>query len=327
MSDTVRVVDHGPIREIRLVRPEVLNALDEELAESLTRVFLQIAVDLEAGKGPRGVLLTGEGAHFCAGADVNYMQRQSRQSVADNREDARRLSRMFQAVRGCPVYTIARVQGAALGGGSGLAACCDLVIAEEGARFGFTEVQFGILPAVISPFVIDRIGTAKARAYFPTGERFGAREAEAMGLVDRVVPATELDATVRGVCKILLAAAPGASRAAKRLIEMVAWRMPLQLDLERALDQELEKDPFRKNGALVFDPLGVGTRSTEPHEHGPDCEHEEDESDEPETSVFEETARWIAHMRASREGQDGLAAFLEKRKPAWNAEPPEWRHS
>jgi methylglutaconyl-CoA hydratase len=227
------VIQREGIREIRLNRPEIRNALDEELIAGLTDAFKAVAregADESTASTLRGVLLSGAGKTFCAGADLNYMKRVARYGEEENRDDARRLSALFAAIRRCPVFVLGRVQGAALGGGAGLAACCDLVIAAEDARFGFTEVRLGIVPAVISPFVIDRIGPARARSVFPTGEIFNAAEARNIGLADRVVPAGELDAAVDGVLKALLEAAPLASRESKLLIERAAAALPLAFD-------------------------------------------------------------------------------------------------
>jgi methylglutaconyl-CoA hydratase len=146
----------------------------------------------------------------------------SRFTEAENVADARRLSEMFRAIRGCPVFVIGRIQGFALGGGAGLVACCDLAIASDESRFGFTEVRLGMVPAVISPFVIERIGPARARSLFPTGEVFDAEEARRIGLVDRVVPAGDMDAAIQAVVDAVRAAAPGASREAKALVDRVS---------------------------------------------------------------------------------------------------------
>ncbi len=318
-SPLVLVRDHGAIRELRMNRAEVHNALNEELIELLTEAFEEITRTVEAaehegesfwiptngGKDtttaydtpgvPRGVLLTGEGPSFCAGADIEYMERLAKKTPEENLADARRVSRLFQAIRSCPVYTIARVQGAALGGGAGLVAACDFAIAADNCRFGFTEVQLGILPAVISPFVLDRIGAANGRAWFPTGERFDADQALRMGLVNRVVPVDALADSVQSTIKLLLAAAPSASRAAKKLVEMVSVSLPLQIELERNLGEGHDCDD-------------------------PEHDHTEEEHEE-EASIFEETAQWIAALRAAPEGREGLSAFMEKRKPGWVIPP------
>lgn len=336
MSSEKKLVvrDHGPVREIRLARPEVHNALDEELIAQLSAAFDDVralvgreetvlrsgAAARVESPAPRVVVLTGEGPSFCAGADVAYMRRMGEKDDAANRADARKVSALFHAVRGCPVFTIARVHGAALGGGSGLVAACDFVLAADDARFGFTETQLGIIPAVISPFVIDRIGPARARAFFPTGERFTADVGLQIGLVDRAVPVDQLDAALRGLLKSALSAAPRASRAAKRLIEMVSLSVPLQLDLERSLDRQWREEAESLDGPPTLDPFGLpgeDLRAFLPS----DDEEEEEEMDAP---VFEQTARWIAKLRGSAEGREGLGAFLEKRKPGWVAEPPEF---
>jgi methylglutaconyl-CoA hydratase len=210
-GERLQVRDHGPVRELRLARPEVHNALDEELIRALTAAFTSVPAST------RAVLLSAEGKSFCAGADLLYMQRVAAFSAEENRADARRLAALFRAVRDCPAFVLGRIQGTALGGGCGLVAACDLAVAAAESRFGFTEVRLGIVPATISPFVIDRIGAAKARALFPTGEVFDAAEALRIGLVDRVVPGPEVDAAIDRVLASLLAAAPGASREAKGL--------------------------------------------------------------------------------------------------------------
>lgn len=226
MTQKVKVIDRGAVREVRLSRPDVHNALDPELIEGLRHAFHSIAADAERSTDLRVVVLSGEGRSFCAGADVEYMRTIASHGDAENREDARRLSAMLRSVRTCPVVVLARVQGAALGGGSGLVACADIGVASADARFGFTEVRFGIIPAIISPFAIDRIGPARARALFTTGERFDAADALRFGLIDRVVAAEQLDTAVESVIENLLASAPAACREAKRLIDRVASSWP-----------------------------------------------------------------------------------------------------
>jgi methylglutaconyl-CoA hydratase len=162
------------------------------------------------------VALAGEGSSFCAGADVDWQRAAIDLSFDENVEDALRLYRMFEAVDSCPAPVVARIQGYALGGGSGLTACADVAVAAEDAIFGFSEVKLGILPAVISPFVFAKIGTSSARRLFLTGERFGAEVALRVGLVDEVAP--DLDGEVERVIAELLSSGPGAVRAAKRLV-------------------------------------------------------------------------------------------------------------
>jgi len=233
-TDTpLRVLEHPLVLELRLNRPAVHNALDEETIARLTEVLLSIQ---EHPDGRRAVLLSAEGRSFCAGADLHYMTRIAALDEEENRRDARRLSGLFQAVRGCPILVIAKVQGAALGGGAGLAACADLVIASEKARFGFTEVRLGVIPATISPFVVERIGARRAGALFYTGEILDATEARRIGLVDRVASPAELDAAVDAVLHAVRDIAPGAAREARRLAARVAAMLPLFDDPRRDAD-------------------------------------------------------------------------------------------
>lgn len=230
MTEKLEIRDRGPIREVRLARPEVHNAFDEELIAALATTFAAIATEVQAGRDLRAVVLSGSGRSFCAGADLHYMSSIAAFGTEENLRDAARLSAMFLAIRRCPVPVVARVQGAALGGGAGLVACADIAIAEAGTRFGFTEVRLGIVPAVISPFVLERIGAARGRALFPTGERFDAGEALRIGLIDRVAPAGELDTAVDEVLGHLLSAGPMAAREAKELVGEVAAELPLSFD-------------------------------------------------------------------------------------------------
>jgi methylglutaconyl-CoA hydratase len=224
---SLQIFDHGPIREIRLDRPGVHNALDPELIAALREAFRTVEVDAAAGE-LRCVLLSGSGKSFCAGADLEYMRSIAGFGQAENVADAETISAMLCAIRFSPVFVVARVHGAALGGGSGLLAACDFVIASSEAVFGFTEVRLGILPAVISPFVIERIGPAHARALFPTGLRFDAAEALRIGLVDLVVAPAALEREVARVLESVLASAPGAATQAKALIDRVASQLPLR---------------------------------------------------------------------------------------------------
>ncbi|HXV35434.1 MAG TPA: enoyl-CoA hydratase-related protein [Gaiellaceae bacterium] len=197
------------VLRVTIARPERRNAFDAALIAELTEAF--------AGVGDaRAVVLAGEGPSFCAGADVEWQRSSVDLTYEENVADALRLYRMLEAIDLCPAPVVARVQGFALGGGSGLVACADVVVASPDAVFGFTEVRLGIVPAVISPFVLGRIGSGAARRYFLTGERFGAEAALRIGLVHEV--AEELDAAVERVVADLLAAGPEAVRAAKRLI-------------------------------------------------------------------------------------------------------------
>ena len=242
----LRVERDGTILRVTLAKPERRNAFDAELIAELHEAFSDVG-------DARVVLLAGEGESFCAGADIEWQRSAIDLSFDENVDDAMRLFAMMQAIDGCPAPVVARIQGYALGGGSGLAAAVDIVIASEDAVFGFSEVKLGIIPAVISPFVLPKIGEGAARRYFLTGERFDAQAALRIGLVSEV--ADDLDGAVDRVVGELLTSGPQAAREAKRLVRT------------------------RPQG--------------------------------------EETAQWAARMRASDEGQEGLRAFLERRKAGW----------
>jgi methylglutaconyl-CoA hydratase len=242
----LRVERDGANLRVTLAKPDRRNAFDAELIAELHEAFRDVG-------DARVVLLSGEGESFCAGADIEWQRSAIDLSFDENVEDAMRLFAMMRAVDGCPAPVVARIQGYALGGGSGLAAAVDVAIAAEDAVFGFTEVKLGIIPAVISPFVLPKIGEGAARRYFLTGERFDARAALRIGLVSEVTD--DLDGAVDRVVGELLTSGPQAAREAKRLVRT------------------------RPQG--------------------------------------EETAQWAARMRASDEGQEGLRAFLERRKAGW----------
>jgi methylglutaconyl-CoA hydratase len=193
---------------VTITRPERRNAFDAGLIRDLTEAFADIG-------DARAVVLAGEGESFCAGADVEWQRASIDLSLEENVEDAMRLYRMCETIDSCPAPVVARVQGYALGGGSGLVACSDVAVAAPDATFGFSEVKLGIIPAVISPFVLPKIG-AHARRYFLTGERFDAETALRIGLVHEV--ADNLDEAVDGIVGEILTAGPNAVRAAKRLI-------------------------------------------------------------------------------------------------------------
>ena len=223
MSAALRVDRTGPERSIvrvTLDRPEVHNAFDAELIGALRLAFTRLAE--EPPERLRAVVLTGEGASFCAGADVTWMRASLGLSREQNELDAMAMAEMFDAIDRCPVPVVARVHGAALGGGVGLCAVSDLVLAEAGTKFGFTETRLGLLPAVISPFVIAKVGESHARALFPSGRRFDATRALRIGLVHEVVEGLEaLDAALDNALRDLLAAGPTAARAAKAIIREV----------------------------------------------------------------------------------------------------------
>jgi methylglutaconyl-CoA hydratase len=255
--ETILVERTGSLTRVTFNRPDVHNALNARMIAELTEAFRSLSAD----DATRVVSLQGEGPTFSGGADINYMRAGLELGETENYGDALRLSDMFAAIEECAAPVVARVHGAALGGGSGLIAACDIVVAADDAIFGFTEARLGIVPAVISPFVLRKIGQSHARALFTTGERFDAARALHIGLVHVVVPYHDLHAAVEKKIEDVLACGPEATRVAK----MIARTVP----------------------AL-----------------GPD-------------QARDWTARTIATRRASDEGQEGLKAFLEKRKPAW----------
>jgi methylglutaconyl-CoA hydratase len=205
---------------VTLARPERRNAFDAALIASLRTTFN--GFEREAPSDLRAVVLAGEGEVFSAGADIDWMRAAMALDVEGNEGDAMAMAEMFEALDTCPVPVVARVQGAALGGGMGLCAVADLVIAESGAKFGFTETRLGILPAVISPFVIAKIGESHARALFPGGRRFDALRAQRIGLVHEVVEGSAaLDAAVDAAVADILASGPTAVRAAKAIVREV----------------------------------------------------------------------------------------------------------
>jgi methylglutaconyl-CoA hydratase len=206
------------IAEVRLNRPDVRNAFNADLIGELRDAFAALGAE----PGVRTIVLSGAGNVFCGGADVNWMRASLGLSAADNIADAERMSAMFRAIDTCPKPVIGRVHGAALGGGAGLAAVCDIVVAAADTVFGFTEAKLGIIPAVISPFVLAKIGRSAARALFLTGERFDAAHAQRIGLVHYVVAPEALDARIEAIEIELATAGPGAIAAAKALIANVS---------------------------------------------------------------------------------------------------------
>lgn len=218
----VRLLREGPVARVALARPEARNAFDDALIAELARTFLDLAVDTET----RVVVLSGEGPTFCAGADIAWMRMAGGYSREQNEEDAGKMARMLRAIDACPKPVIALAHGAAIGGGVGLVAAADIAIAAEGTIFSLAEVKLGILPSVISPYVLRAIGSRHARDLFLTGNRFDAREAHRIGLVHEVVPAGALETAGRGRIDALLTSGPEAVRAAKRLIEEVSGKTP-----------------------------------------------------------------------------------------------------
>ena len=210
---------HGQVVRVTLNRPDVRNAFNEELIAELT----DWAESVRPG-ATRVAVLAGAGKVFSAGADLTWMSKMIGYSREENVRDARAMARMFEALDRLPIPLIGRVHGAALGGGAGLAAICDIVVSAENAAFAFTEVKLGILPAVISPYVIAKIGRSAARELFLTGARFSASRAKEIGLVHAVADDAELDRVVAKYVNDLLSSAPEAVSAAKRLIAEVAAR-------------------------------------------------------------------------------------------------------
>jgi methylglutaconyl-CoA hydratase len=223
VTDLVRVDRSGPndaVARVTLTRPDVHNAFNASLIAALRQALAALA-----RQGPtelRAVVIAGAGATFCAGADIDWMRAAIQLDVEANEQDAMAMADMLEAIDTCPVPVIARVQGGALGGGAGLCAVADLVVAEAGAKFGFTETRLGILPAVIAPFVVARIGETHARALFPGGRRFDAIRAQRIGLVHEIVEGEEaLDAAVDQAVADVLASGPTAVRAAKAIVREV----------------------------------------------------------------------------------------------------------
>src|SRR4051794_12702548 len=211
----------GPVVRVTLNRPEVRNAFDEALIAELTTWAESVTTSTA-----RVAVLAGAGRVFCAGADLTWVSEMGHYTHEENVRDARAMARMFEALDALPIPLIGRVHGAALGGGVGLAAVCDIVIAAEDAAFAFTEVKLGILPAVISPYALAKIGRSAARELFLTGARFPAARAKEIGLVHAVVPAADLDAAVSRYVQEFLSGAPEAIAAAKQLIPDVWVRSP-----------------------------------------------------------------------------------------------------
>ena len=226
MTDLIRLERSGPndaVVRVTLARPDVHNAFNASLIAELRVTFATLA--REAPTDLRVVVLAGDGPSFCAGADIDWMRAAMRLDVEGNEQDAMAMADALEAIDTCPVPVIARVHGPALGGGAGLCAVADLVIAEAGAKFGFTETRLGILPAVISPFVIAKIGESHARALFPGGRRFDAIRAQRIGLVHEVVEGVEaLDAAVDQAVADVLSSGPTAVRAAKAIVREVRGR-------------------------------------------------------------------------------------------------------
>jgi methylglutaconyl-CoA hydratase len=245
----LRRTDEGPVATVTLARVEARNALNATLIEELTRCFEELAED----ESIRVAVLTGEGPSFCAGADIAYMRDTAGFSYEENLEDARRLADMFLAVDDLPKPVVAKVLGAAIGGGVGLVAAADVAVAEEGTRFAFSEVRLGIAPATIAPFVVRKIGYSRTRALFLTGERFDAERAREIMLLHEVVPEGDLDAAVERVVAQLLQGGPAAQAAIKELLRQIEATEPMEaLGIMTQLIAELRVGEEGQEGLGAF---------------------------------------------------------------------------
>jgi methylglutaconyl-CoA hydratase len=265
MTTSLAIERQGSLGLVTLNRPERHNVFDDDLIAELTETLRS----MEAEDGIRIVILSSAGKSFSAGADLNWMRRAAAASMEENRHDAMALAALMRTLAELRKPTIARVQGAAYGGGVGLVACCDVAVAAMGATFALSEAKLGLVPAVISPYVVAAIGARAARRYFLTGERFDSSEAWRLGLVHELAPDEDaLDEKINEIVNAVLACGPVAQAEAKSLIRAVAGR--------------------------------------------------------PVTSeLIQDTAERIARIRSSPEGNEGVAAFLEKRRPSWLPPDPE----
>jgi len=256
MGETVRLsADPRGISRISIVRPDRKNAFDDALIAELTAAVGRV------DRSSRAVVLQSEGDTFSAGADVEWMRGMADYSLDDNVADSNALAGMFRALHDLEMPLVARVQGPAIGGGAGLVAVADIAVASTDASFAFTETRLGILPAVVSPYVVRKIGAARATALFVTGSRIDAKRAHEIGLAERLAEPSDLDTAVGRVLDAIVSGGPKAVNAAKRLVREVEGRR---------IDE-----------------------------------------------VADLTVKRIAEIRVSREGQEGLRAFLEKRDPHW----------
>lgn len=249
MTTSLRVEHRGPVAVAIFNRPEVRNAFDEEAIEALTAAFKAFA----SRKDLRAVLIRGEGKDFCAGADIRWMRRAAGYKPAQSRKDAMRLVGMCLAVERCPAPVLARAHGACYGGGLGILAAADMVVAADDASFSFSECRLGILPAVVSSFILPKIGPANARRYFLTSETFGATQALAMGLVHETAPEAELDARIDRLLSWILRAGPNAVREAKALIRDVdLMPMPRRVRHTARALARVRSTPEAREGLSAF---------------------------------------------------------------------------
>lgn len=239
----------GPVAVLSLNRPEVRNAFDEALIGAVTAAFARLSKD----RSVRVVLLRGEGRDFCAGADIRWMRRASGYKPAQNHKDALRLVAMCRAIDECPAPVVARVHGACFGGGLGIVAASDIAVAAEGSVMSFSECRLGILPAVVSSFVLPKIGEARARRYFLTAETFGAREALSMGLVHETAPEAGLDEVTDRILSWILKAGPTAVREAKALLRRLpALRREARFGHTAATLARVRSGPEAREGLSAF---------------------------------------------------------------------------
>lgn len=255
---TIKLSIENGIATILLNRPEIRNAFNEVMISELTQAFQFV----EKMNEVRVILLKGEGKSFCAGADLNWMRDVSTYTFEQNYAESYRLSQCFYTIYTSAKPTIAIVHGAAIGGANGLLAACDMAICADDTTFSLSEVKIGIVPACISPYVIKRVGEYGARELMLTGRRINGKEAETYKLINKSLPAEQMEAYLQNIIDMLLSSGPAAITHCKNLIDKVVNH----IDLDEALSY---------------------------------------------------TARMIAEIRASAEGQEGMAAFLEKRKPGW----------
>jgi len=256
--ETIDVFKEKDVVTVQLNRPELHNAMNEKLMKELTSCFKELCQD----DNIRIIILTGSGKSFCAGADLNWMKSMVRYSKEENIRDSRLLLDLYETIYNCLKPIIGRINGHAFGGGIGLLAVCDITIAVPGLKFAFSEVKLGIIPSVISTFIVKRIGIANMRRLFITGERFNSEYAKEMGLIDYIVPEKEFDTEIQKYVEQLRSSGPNAIKEVKNLVDKCQ-----QMDVER---------------------------------------------------YKEFTVKKIAELRVSQEGQEGINAFLEKRKSKWS---------
>lgn len=228
--ETIRLEQNGAVANVILTRPDVHNAFNAAMIAEMTEIFTNLGQDDMV----RVVVLSGEGKSFSAGGDLNWMKQSISYTEAQNKEDATNMARMFNTIDTCPKPVIARIHGAALGGGCGLTACADITVASESALFGLTEVRLGIIPAAISPYVLQKIGLSNARRFFLTSERFDAHIAKEIGLVHIVTTPEKLDEAVQAEVDKMMLGGPKAHGETKSLIRAVANHDPLDVLEETA---------------------------------------------------------------------------------------------